>query len=319
MAIQTKTTMQAIVIDSYGGLEKLQLRELAIPEPKADEVRVRVRAAGVGIWDAMQRTGAFPPEHEKFPMVIGAECAGTIDALGSAVHAPLHQGDEVYAYFYGDQGAYAQYVCIKADDVARKPKNLSFIEAAAIPVDGITAQALVDELHLAAGQTVLIAGAAGGVGTLAVQIAAKALGARVIATAGKANLEYVRTLGASEVVDYTAGDVVAGVKTIAPDGVDAALDCVGKDDKAKKTIAAVRDGGRLAELVGEDVPAQRNITIGHIESAPSAKRLDTLRALFEDGTLHVEIAKTFPLADARNAQQAIETRHTRGKIVLVVD
>jgi len=184
-----------------------------------------------------------------FPMVIGAECAGTIDALGSGVDT-LRTGDDVYTYFSGDQGAYAQYVCVKADDVARKPENLSFIEAAAILVDGITAhQALVDELHVDAKTTVLIAGASGGVGTLAVQIAAKAFGARVMATAG----------------------------------VDAALDCVGKDDNAKTTIEAVRDGGRLAELVGEDVPGQRGITVAHIQSKPSAKR------------------------------------HTRGKIVLVVD
>jgi NADPH:quinone reductase-like Zn-dependent oxidoreductase len=103
------------------------------------------------------------------------------------------------------------------------------------------------------------------------------------------------------------------------DGVDAALDCVGKDDNAKTTIHAVRNGGRLAELVGEEVPAERGITIAHIDSAPGAKRLDTLRQLIEDGTLRVEIAQTFPLAEARRAQEAIETRHTRGKIVLTVD
>lgn len=312
--------MQAIAIDAYGGVDRLQLRELPLPEPRADEVRIRVRAAGVGIWDALQRTGAFPPEHESFPMIVGAECSGTIDAVGRDVHRQLHEGDEVYSYFYGDQGAYAQFVCVKAGDVALKPKNLTFVEAAAVPVDGITAhQALVDELRVASGETVLIAGAAGGVGTLAVQIAAKVLGARVIATAGKANLDYVRKLGAAEVIDYTAGDFVASVKKFAPSGADAALDCVGKDDNAKTTIAAVRDGGRLAELVGEEVPPERGITIAHIQSAPSATRLDTLRALFENGTLQVEIAQTFPLADARSAQEKVETRHTRGKIVLVVD
>jgi NADPH:quinone reductase-like Zn-dependent oxidoreductase len=209
---------------------------------------------------------------------------------------------------------------VKADYVALKPRNLSFIEAAAIPVDGITAhQALVDEMGVGSGETVHIAGAAGGVGTLAVQIAAKILGSRVLATAGPANIAYVRALGATDVFDYTAGDFVAAARKAAPSGVDAALDCVGKDDNAKKTIAAVRDGGRLAELVGEQLPEERGIRIAHIESAPSAKRLDTLRPLFENGTLHVHIAQTFQLADARNAQQVVETRHTRGKIVLVVD
>jgi NADPH:quinone reductase-like Zn-dependent oxidoreductase len=312
--------MQAIAIDSYGGLNKLQLRDLPLPEPQIGEVRIHVRAAGVGIWDALQRRGVFPPQHERFPMVVGAECSGTIDAIGAGVDRPLHEGDEVYTYFYGDQGAYAEFVCVKAADVALKPKNLSFIEAAAIPVDGITAhQALVDELHLASGETVLIAGASGGVGTLAVQIAAKVLGAHVIATASTRNLDYVRKLGAADAVDYTAGDVVAAIKAFAPTGVDAALDCVGRGNNAKMTIAAVRDGGRLAELVGEDIPAERDIVIVHVESMPSAKRLDALRTLFEDGTLHVEIAETFPLAAARSAQEAVETRHTRGKIVLVVN
>lgn len=165
----------------------------------------------------------------------------------------------------------------------------------------------------------MIAGASGGVGTLAVQIAANVLGATVIATAGQANTDYVRRLGAMDVVDYTAGDVVAEIARFAKGGVDAAFDCVGKDDNAKKMIAAVRDGRRLAELVGEDVLAQRGITIAHVESKPSARRLDTLRALFENGTLHLEIERTFPLAEARRAQKAIEKRHTRGKIVLVVD
>lgn len=105
--------MQAIAIDGYGGLDKLQLREMPCPEPKADEVRIRVRAAGVGIWDAMQRSGAFPPEHESFPMVVGAECSGTIDAIGRGVHGQLHEGDEVYTYFFGDGGAYAEFACVK--------------------------------------------------------------------------------------------------------------------------------------------------------------------------------------------------------------
>ena len=128
MATQTKTLMQAIAIDAYGGLDKLWLRELPIPEPKADEVRVRVRAAGVGIWDAMQRTGAFPPDHESFPMIVGAECSGTIDAIGVNLRGPLHVGDEVYTYFYGDGGAYAQFVCVKGDYAALKPRISRFLK-----------------------------------------------------------------------------------------------------------------------------------------------------------------------------------------------
>jgi NADPH:quinone reductase-like Zn-dependent oxidoreductase len=179
--------MKAIAIDAYEGLDKLRFRDLPIPEPKTGQVRIRVRAAGVGIWDALQRSGEFPPEHPHFSMVIGANCAGTNDALGSGVDT-LRTGDDVHTYFYGDQGADAQYV--------------------ALPVDGITAhQALVDELHVDAKTTVLITSASGGVGTLAVQIAAKALGARVMATAGAANLDDVRKLGAAEAIDYTTGNI----------------------------------------------------------------------------------------------------------------
>lgn len=320
MLTHSTTKMQAIAIDSFGGLDKLQLRELPIPEPKAGEVRIRIHAAGVGIWDSMQRRGEFPPDQLNFPMVLGAECAGTIDAIGPHVDNRLHEGDEVYSYFWGGQGAYAQYVCVKAEYVARKPKNLSFVEAAAVPVDGITAhQALVDELALRAGESIFISGASGGVGTLAVQIAARAIDAHVIASAGPSNIRYVRELGATDVIDYTAGDIVTNVKNHMPGGVDAALDCVGKDDTAMTTIKTVRDGGRFAELAGENVPPERGIKIAHIESQPSAKRLDTLRALFEDGTLHVEVQQTFHLAEARQAQEAVEGRHTRGKIVLVVD
>ena len=165
----------------------------------------------------------------------------------------------------------------------------------------------------------LIAGAAGGVGTLAVQIAGKVLGGRVFATAGPTNLAYASNTRRSRGLRLHGRRLRRRRRKFAPSGVDAALDCVGKDDNAKKSIAAVRDGGRLAELVGEQIPDERGIRIAHIESAPSAKRLDTLRPLFEDGTLHVQIAQTFQLADARSAQQAVETRHTRGKIVLVVD
>jgi len=176
MEMVSTAAMVAIAIDGYGDGNRLQLRNPPVPEPQTGEVRIRVRAAGVGVWDAMKRTGVFEVEHPTFPMILGAECAGTIDAIGTGGDGRLRDGDAVYTYFTGPQGAYAQHVCVKSDFVALKPRNLSCVESAAVPVDGITAhQALVDELRVSAGESVLIAGASGGVGTLAVQIATKAL------------------------------------------------------------------------------------------------------------------------------------------------
>ena len=233
---------------------------------------------------------------------------------------PYTSADAVYAYFRGDQGAYAQYVNVKAKFIALKPKNLSYEEAAAVPVDAITAhQALVDEVKLQRGETVFVAGGAGGVGTMAIQIA-RILGARVIASAGEANADYLVSLGVErdDVIDYTKTDVAEAVrKRTGGEGVDAALDAVGGKNVAT-TIAAVRDGGRLAELTGEDVPDERGITVAHVESQPSAPRLDVLRDLFEGGRLQMPIARTFPLGEARDAQALVESRHVRGKVVLAV-
>jgi NADPH2:quinone reductase len=307
--------MKAIVIDAFGGLDQLHSAVLPDPTPARGEVIVRVQAAGVGIWDSMQRSGEFPVEGAAFPLVLGAECSGTVEALGDGVEG-LDVGDAVFAYFFGKQGAYAEKVAVPANAVARKPERANFVEAAAVPTDAITAHtALVDELHVAPGQTVFIAGGSGGVGTLAVQIA-HALGARVIASTSAGNAEFVRSLGADEVIDYRAGDPAVLVRERYPNGVDAALDAVG-GPSAATTIRTVKAGGRFAELTGEDVSAL-GVNVGHIESEPSAERLRTIAALMDQQQLRPEIAKTFPLDQARAAQELVESRHVRGKVVLTV-
>jgi NADPH:quinone reductase-like Zn-dependent oxidoreductase len=309
--------MQAMTIDSYGGADKLHLTDIAVPATAPDEVLIRVYAAGVGIWDVKQRAGEFNPSG-KFPLVLGAECSGEIVRIGSNVKRDdLALGDVVYTYFWGAQGAYAQYVNVKAKFVAPKPSRLSNAEAAAVPVDMFTAfQGLYDELQLTSGQTVFIAGASGGVGTMAVQLA-KNTGAKIIASAGKENQEYVRSLGADTVVDYTTGDVADLVRKTFPNGVDAALDCVG-GKSAQTTIRAVRDGGRFAELTGEDVGTPRGITVGHVQSEATLERYAKVSPLFEAGALRVFIDKAFPLAEARAAQDLVAGGHVRGKVILTV-
>ena len=311
--------MKAIAIGRFGGLDELKMYDLPKPEPAAGEVLIRVRAAGVGIWDSEQRAGENPPENPAFPLVLGLECSGVVESVGSGVTS-LKENEPVYTYFYGKQGAYAQYVAVNEEFVARKPSSLSYEEAAAVPVDAITAhQALVDALEVRSGEWVYVAGGAGGVGSMAVQIAAT-LGARVIASARADDFTYLEKLGVerANLIDYKSSDVVQAVRNLTNGkGADAALDAVG-GDSSKETLRAVRDGGRLAELTGEKLPAERNVQIFHISSKATVKALDTLSALFDAGRLKPPEGKVFPLAEARDAQRAVEGPHGRNKIVLSV-
>jgi NADPH:quinone reductase-like Zn-dependent oxidoreductase len=320
MAQATAEKMRAVAIGRPGGLDELKIYDLPKPEPAAGEVLIRVRAAGVGIWDSKNRAGERLSDDVKFPLVLGAECAGDIEQLGEGV-TTLHDKDAVYTYFEGKQGAYAQYVAVKAEFVALKPTSLSYLEAASVPVVSVTAhQALVDDLNVQPNEWVYVAGGAGGVGTMAVQIAS-VIGAHVIASARAQDFDYLESLGVlrTNLIDYERSDIMQAVRDLTGGlGADAALDAVG-GDSSKTTIRAVKDGGRLAELTGADLPQERKITIIHTQSQPSAKRLDTLRAMFDAGQLKVHVLQSFPLEHARGAQEAVEQPHGPGEIVISVD
>jgi NADPH2:quinone reductase len=320
MAHITAQKMKAVAIERFGGLDELRAIDVPKPEPAPGEVLIRIRAAGVGIWDSMQRSGSLGVERPEFPLILGAECAGDVEKVGEGVTS-LAEGDAVYTYFYGKQGAYAEYVSVKADAVAKKPASLSYLEAAAVPVDALTAyQSVNDELKVAANDWFFVAGAAGGVGSFAVQFAI-ALGARVIASARAENFGFLESLGVAKenLIDYTSSDVTQAVRDLTGGaGADAALDAVGPGH-AKETIAAVRDGGRLAELTGTQIGDEHDITILHVESKPSAEQLDLIGGMFADGHLKVLVGRVFPLAQARDAQQTVEKPHGLGKIVLSVD
>jgi NADPH:quinone reductase-like Zn-dependent oxidoreductase len=320
MAKQLMDKMKAVAIGRFGGLIELKEYDLPRPEPAADEVLIRVRAAGVGIWDSKQRAGDFLAELAEFPLVLGEECAGDVERVGSRV-TTLSKDDAVFTYFVAKQGSYAQYVAVKADYVARKPAGLSYLEAAAVPVVGITAhQAIVDEIKLQPNEWIFIAGGAGGVGSFAVQVATT-IGARVIASAQSEDFGYLESLGVprANLIDYTQSDVVAAVRSITNGaGVDAALDAVGGENW-KQTIQTVKDGGRLAQLTGKEVPSDGKVSVLTILSKPSAKRLDTLREMFDADQLKVHVEKSFPLAQASEAQQAVEHHHRPGEIVLSVN
>ncbi|PYJ17761.1 MAG: NADPH:quinone reductase, partial [Verrucomicrobia bacterium] len=222
-------TMKAVVIHEYGGPEVLKYEDVARPEPQDNQLLIRVIAAGVNPVDGMIRSGLFGKDGSRaFPIILGGDVAGVVEKIGSKV-TKFKAGDPVYAYVSLDNsGGYAQYALVKEGEAALKPKSLTYVEAAAVPIVALTAwQALIDSAKLSAGQTVLIHGGSGGVGSFAIQIA-KARGAKVIATASTANQDLLKELGADVAIDYTKQKF----EDVAKD-IDVVLDSVGKDTLAR--------------------------------------------------------------------------------------
>jgi len=316
--------MRAIAITEFGGPERLELTDVDDPLVGPDSVLIRVRAAGVNPVDYKVRqgnlTGRIP---HAFPLIPGWDAAGVVEQVGPAVTA-FAPGDEVYAYCRKDivrDGTYAELVAMRDYAVAPKPARLSFDEAGGVPLAGLTAlQLLRDAMGIGRGDRVLIHAAAGGVGSFGVQIA-KDAGAHVIATASAANHDYVRDLGADEVVDYTSEDFVAAVRERQPDGIEAVADFVGGDVYRRSAEVLAEGRGRLGSVT---TPADREVLEpralqGHyIFVRPSAAGLRDLAEMADSGRLRVHVAEVVPLAEARRAQETLEGGHVRGKIVLRV-
>lgn len=301
------------------------LVELPAPDLTPDGVRAKVRAASVNGFDFFEANGygIGMIEHE-FPVVIGRDFAGVVESVG-AERTDFAPGDEVLGFVSSapplHDGTYAEIVTGSSSlALARKPAGLSFEKAAAIPLAGATALDSVDAVDVGPGDTVIVAGATGGVGAFAVQIAAQR-GATVIATAkAGAEEDFVRALGATETVDYTSGDVAAAIRSRYPDGVTALIDLANRDEAFSAMAALVRDGGRLATTLGAadvDALAARNVRATNVMGAPTAEKLTQLAEQAAAGTLRIEIQQTFTLADAPAALAAFSAG-TRGKIVILV-
>lgn len=297
--------MVAVRVHAYGGPEQLALEETPMPTPADDEVLVRVCAAGVGPWDALIRTGnsGLPL---MLPLTPGSDIAGVVDATGDATFGLTNPSFT---------GGYAQYAVAARGSIARKPDSLTFIEAASVPVVAVTAwQMLFDHAKISAGQTVLIHGAAGNVGAYAVQLAHWA-GARVIAIAGATDGDYLRSLGANEVIDYHTQRFEERVS-----GVDAVIDTVGGATQAN-SFAVLKRGGMLASSVSAPSPelaAQYGVRTAYfIVSVPNAQ-LKRIAELFDAGVLKTDVGVVLSLADARKAHEMLAgiVPHPRGKIVL---
>jgi NADPH:quinone reductase-like Zn-dependent oxidoreductase len=300
--------MRAVVMHETGGPEVLSLEEADAPEPQDGQVLVRVRAVAVNAIEWKQRRGLY---EKPLPAVLGTDISGVVEASRAEGFA---EGDEVFGMSAG--GGYAELAAADAAKVSRKPAALSHEQAAAIPIVGMTAwQALFDRGGLEAGQTVLIAGAAGGVGHVAVQLAHHAR-AHTIGTGSGRNRDFVLSLGADEYVDYTQQDVGEAVSD-----ARVVFDTVGGDNTAR-LVPALAEGGVLVTIAGpppEDAARERGARAELLVMQPSAEQLTRLAELVAGGDLKIETSQVLPLAEVQRAHELIESRRTRGKIVLTVD
>ncbi len=308
--------MRAVIQNSVGGPDVLVIADEPVPSPQAGEVLVRVRAAGINPVDGAVRSGHYTLLGEP-PFILGWDISGTVEALGAGVTG-FKVGDEVFGMprFPRQAAAYAQFAAVPADEIALKPKGADHIHAGALPLAGLTAwQGLVRHGGLKSGQRVLIHSAAGGVGHLAVQIA-KARGAYVIATASTRKLDFVRSLGADEVIDYTKGDFISQVHDI-----DLVLETLG-GDHAEQSLKVIKRGGVLVSLlnVSDGANAQgvaRGIRIERMSVVPDREGLLELARLIDAKELAVQVARTFPLEEAGSAHAFLATKPI-GKLVLTV-
>lgn len=314
MQPSTPQQMKAAAIDRYGGPEVLHAQKLPVPRPKSGQVLIRLEAAGVGAWDPAVRAGEFELGGRGFPKVLGNDGAGEVVAVGSRVKR-VRPGDRVYAYSM-EGGFYAEYAAVDEACVAKLPRGLSAEEAGALGADGITAlRGLVDTLHLARGEKLLVFGASGGIGHLAVQLA-KRLGARVFAVAsGEDGVRLARRLGVDEAVDGKHGAVVEALRRFAPDGVDAAL-VLANGRGLDAALRHLREGGRLAYPNGVEPEPQapEGIFARAYDGIPSREAFEQLNALVAQGPFHVEV-RSYPLEDAAQAHRDVEKHHL-GKLAL---
>ena len=316
MAQTNPAMMKAVVADGYGGPEVLKYQDVPKPELKGDEILVRVIAAAVNPVDTYVRQGKFfERSANEGPVILGYDIAGVVEKTGAEAKK-FKAGDPVYSYLSVSRGGgYAEFALAKESETALKPKNISFEQAAAVPLAATTAwQALTNDAKIQKNQTILIHGGSGGVGSFAVQIA-KARGLKVIATASTAHQELLKQLGVDQAIDYTTAKFEDTVKD-----VDVVLNCV-RADALGRSYGVVKKGGTIVSITDEPDQAEcakRGITCSRMGAHPDSNALEELTKLIEAGKMQVIVSQTFPLADTAKAHQQIETHHTLGKIVLKV-
>ncbi len=326
--------MAAAVYNEFGNSSVLSITQVPKPKAAAGQVVIAVKASGVNPVDWKLREGYLQSMMpQSFPTIPSWDAAGTIAEVGEGVTG-FAVGDEVYAYHrptpesnpedkVADNGCAAQFVALAADRVAAKPKSVDLPTAGAIPLVGLTAwQGLFDHGAAVEGNTVLVLNASGGVGSFAVQFA-KAKGIKVIATASAKNADFVKDLGADAVVDYASDKVAEEVIAAAGGPVDVVFDCVG-GDSAVAGLAALKEGGVIVsiakfDIAGDAEAAGKGQTGKAFMVSPSAEQLATIAALIDEGKVKMGELTTYPLADIAKAQDASQTHHVRGKMVLLIE
>ena len=312
-------TMKAAAIDRYGPARVLKLHELDTPEPEPHQILIEIHTAGVGSWDAEVRRGTWkPPGRAKFPRVLGVDGSGVVVAKGARVKR-FRIGDRVWAYDYENAGFYAQHVAVNASLAARIPDRLSLRAAGAAAVTGLTALQCVAKADVRRGQTVLVFGATGAVGTLALQFAA-ARGARVIATAtGRKATDLVRRLGAKAAIDSRRDDAVDALNSAAPDGVDVVLAFAGGRG-LEKLLENVNRGGVIAYPNGVEPEPEgpAGVRVKIFDAAAGPDEFAQLSRAVTSARLKVPIDKQYPLTRAADAHRRIEKEHVLGRLVLAV-
>ena len=307
--------MKAVRMHGFGGPDVLHVDELPVPALDDDEALVKVCAAGVNPVDYKVRSGKFPiVEQDELPAILGRDISGVVQRCGVAVRS-LHEGDQVYALLDRDHGGYVEYVAIKAELCAEKPRSLSHEQAAAVPLAGLTAwQGLFDQGDLAAGESVLIHGGGGGVGHLAIQFA-KAAGATVYTTCAAEDMALVRELGADRAIEYRRERFEDRVPE-----VDMVFDLVGGETQTR-SWSVLKQGGRLVSTLQQ--PAQDKARERHARGVvymaqSSAAELTQIARLIDAGRVRPWLQAELPLDQAAAAQDRLEHEHAQGKIVLKV-
>jgi len=307
--------MHAIRIHKFGGPEVLEDDILPLPVPKDNEILVRIVAAGVNPVDGKIREGKFAKVNdEALPVTLGRDLSGVVESCGPAAQGTT-KGEAIFALLDYDRGAYAQHVLVKPDEWARKPENLSHVEAAAVPLAALTAwQGMIDNGGLKSGQRVLIHGGAGGVGHLAIQIA-KAKGAWVATTCSGEDLDFVRGLGADQAIDYKTEKFEDRLADI-----DLVYDLIGGETQ-ERSFKVLKQGGALISTLQEPDKAKalyKNITIAHYMAKPNADELSEIAELLRKGNIKPVVHATYSLEDAAQAEIALAQDHVLGKIVLTI-
>lgn len=310
------STMKAVRIHSYGGSDVLSYEDAPRPAPGDDEVLIRVHATSVNPFDCAVRAGYMASYfNHTLPLILGTDVSGVIDEVGRGV-TTFKPGDEVYARAgVSRDGAYAQYVALPSTDLAIKPQSLDHQHSAALPHVTLTAwQALFELGNLAEGQTVLIHGAAGGVGHVAVQLA-KWRGAKVIGTASR-NLDFLRELGVDEIIDYSAVPFEEVVRD-----VDVVIDTIGGEVQ-ERSCMVLKPQGILVSVIqtpSDEMTARYGVRSAMVYSTPPiGKVLTEVAALVDAGLVKPHVSTVLPLAEIRQAHEMVESKHTRGKVVLEV-